>query len=376
MKTIEILDRLIAFDTTSKKSNLGLIDFVESLLLPGGFRVTRLPSPCGQKSGLYAEIGPKVAGGLLLSAHTDVVPVTGQSWTRPAYSMTSEDGKLYGRGTTDMKGFLASALALALGASTEALRHPLALLLTYDEEIGCVGLQQIRSAVTPLLRAPALCIVGEPTEMRLGLGHKGKRAYRAVFHGEAGHSALAPRFQNALHHAGDLMSGLRAVQAEIAEKGPFDPAYDIPYSTVHIGKLNGGTALNIVPSHAEMLFEVRHLADQDMNQLDQRILALVAALNTAADRVAVELETINAYPGLSVDPNQPWLSAGLGGAPDDTTKLAFGTEAGILSQMGIRVVVCGPGSMDGQGHKADEFIHADQLAACDLFLERAFARLC
>lgn len=374
MSTHAILDRLIAFDTVSARSNLPLIAYVEDLLRANDFRVTRFASPCGNKAGLYAEIGPAVQGGVLLSGHTDVVPVEGQAWTKPPFKLTQEGDKLFGRGTTDMKGFVASALALALRARHRTLQRPLALVLSYDEEIGCVGLQQMARALAPLLRAPALCIVGEPTEMQVATGHKGKSAYRATFHGEAGHSALAPKFRNALHLAADFMAELRALQGEIAQTGPFDPGYEVPFTTLHIGKLSGGTALNIVPGHAEMLFEIRALAAQDVGALNARINAIVSKMNAA--HPCVDLECTNTYPGLDVDAARPWVRDFANLAQQDVTKVAFGTEAGILSALGVPTLVCGPGSMAGQGHKPDEFVSAKQLAACDDLLGRVVSHLC
>lgn len=368
MKTLEILDKLVAFDTVSAASNLHLIAYAQDLLKANGFRVTRLPSPCGNKAGLYAEIGPQVAGGLLLSGHTDVVPTDGQKWTKPPFKLTEEDGKLFGRGTTDMKGFIASALALAVKAKDLRLQRPLAIVLSYDEEIGCVGMQEIRADLAPLLRAPALCIVGEPTEMQVATGHKGKAAFKAIFHGQSGHSALAPKFTNALHLAADFMGELRGIQAELAEEGPFDTAYEVPYTTLHVGKLSGGTALNIVPALAEMQFEMRTLALQDVSVLNDRIDGIVSKMNAA--RICVSLERGNTYPGLDVDAAQSWVKNVAGLAQNGLTKVAFGTEAGILSEMGIPTLVCGPGSMEGQGHKADEFVETQQLTACDDLLDR------
>jgi len=374
MTTIDILKRLITFDTVSARSNLPLIAFVEDLLKTHGFRVTRLPSPCGHKAGLYAEIGPEVDGGLLLSAHTDVVPVDGQSWTRPAFDLTLENDKLFGRGTTDMKGFIACVLASAIQAKDLALKRPFAIVLSYDEEIGCVGLQQIKNDLIPLLRAPSLCIVGEPTEMQVATGHKGKTAFKATFHGQAGHSALAPKFQNALYLAADFMTQLRALQDEIAKSGPFDPAYEVPYTTLHVGTLSGGTALNIVPERADMRFEIRALAAQDMTVLNDRINAIASSMNAEEKRVT--LACTNTYPGLDVEASQAWVKDFSTLAQQGLTKVGFGTEAGILSDLGIPTLVCGPGSMEGQGHKADEFISTQQLAACDRLLGRLMQGLC
>ena len=373
MKTLEILDTLISFETTSNKSNLRLIKFVEEFLSQFGFRVNRLSSPCSTKAGIYAEIGPEIDGGILLSAHSDVVPTEGQNWSYPPFKLTPIDDRLYGRGTTDMKGFLASMLALASRVDHKKLPNPLALLITYDEEIGCVGLQQLKSQLTPLLRKPRLCVVGEPTEMQVASGHKGKTAYRATFTGQVGHSALAPKFDNALHIAADFMSGLRKMQKQLAKSGPFDFDYDIPFTTIHVGKLTGGKALNIVPNYAEMLFEIRYLDAQNTDDLIIHIDTIARHFDKDNGLRNVNIEIINNYPGFDVKPNHENIRKLISITNTNRIKVDFGTEAGILSQMSVPTLVCGPGSMSEQGHKADEFITKQQLFACDEFLTKLLA---
>jgi len=370
--TLDILERLIAFDTVSRNTNLELAAYAEDFLTERGFAVTRLPSPDGSKTGLYAEKG--LAGpGVLLSAHTDVVPVDGQVWTRAPFRLACEDGRLYGRGTTDMKGYVASALALADRAAGADLKEPLKIVLSYDEEVGCVGLQQMLERLTPLIGSPRACFVGEPTDMQVAIGHKGKAALRALCHGQGGHSALAPNFTNALYLAGDFLAELRALQADLVAGGARDAAYDVPYSTVHVGKLAGGTALNIVPDHAELTFEYRHLAAD-------RGEDILARIQAAADRVSarypapeayIDVAQSNAYPGLEVPPDSPVVAyARTLTRGSETTKVAFGTEAGFFHQLGVPTVVCGPGSMAGQGHKPDEYLELSQLVACDAMMER------
>ncbi|MGR3617108.1 MAG: acetylornithine deacetylase [Paracoccaceae bacterium] len=376
MTTVDILEKLVGFETVSAQSNLALIEFVQELLTARGFRVSRLPSPCGAKAGLYAEIGPEVDGGLLLSSHTDVVPVEGQDWTRPPFRLTTEGDKLFGRGTTDMKGFLSSALSLAVTVKSQNLQRPLAIVLSYDEEIGCLGLQNMQSKLAPLIRAPSLCIVGEPTEMQVAIGHKGKTSYKATFKGKAGHSALAPKFDNALHFAADFMSGLRSMQSRFAEIGPFDTDYEVPYTTVHVGKFWGGTALNIVPDRAEMLFEARHLAQQNSEELREELDALQKSFGSGVATPRMVLETTNTYPGFEIDPDHGLVTKLVRLTGTQRTKVAFGTEAGILAEMGVPTLVCGPGSMAGQGHKADEFILKQQLQACDDLLAKLLVSIC
>ena len=370
-RTEDILARLIAFDTVSAKSNLALIDHVEDHLTQRGFRVTRIADPDAPKAGLYAEIGPEGAGGVLLSAHTDVVPVDGQDWTRDPFALTLADGRLYGRGTTDMKGFVAAMLRAADAASHLALNEPLKLVLSYDEEVGCLGIARMLDRLTPLIGAPRLAIVGEPTDMRVAIGHKGKRCYRATVRGEAGHSAMAPNFVNALNVAADFVKALQDMQSNLARNGAQDAAYDVPYSTVHVGLLSGGRALNIVPDHAEMTLEIRHLAQDDPDKLEQQI-------TDAATRVAmaygpgagIEVQRLWSYPGLDTPQDAPLVAEVQRLAGTGTTKVAFGTEAGFFDALGIPTVVCGPGSMSGQGHKADEFLLQSELQACDAMLDR------
>lgn len=374
--TLELLDRLIAFDTVSAKSNLALIEYAEAHLKACGFAAQRLPEKSGEKSGLYAEKGP-AGDGVLLSAHTDVVPADGQVWSRDPFRMTQSEGRVYGRGTTDMKGYLASALALAGRAAQADLKEPLKIVLSYDEEIGCVGLQEMLAPLAPMIGQPRACFVGEPTEMQVAIGHKGKAALRAVCTGEAGHSALAPRFTNALHLAAEFIGALRAIQADLAQSGAQDPAYDIPYSTVHIGQMTGGRALNIVPDQAELIFEYRHLAADPAAALLARIEAAAARIEAGfAPGGAIAVAQYNAYPGLEVPPCAAIIKEAQRLAQSERAiKVAFGTEAGFFDELGIPTVVCGPGSMEAQGHKPDEFIALEQLAACDAMMDRILADL-
>ncbi len=372
-RTIEILERLIAFDTVSANSNLGCIDYIEDFLAARGFSITRAPSPDGAKAGLFASLGPEGAG-VVLSAHTDVVPVAGQPWTRDPFRLTGDGDRLYGRGTTDMKGFLATMLAAADRATGAPLREPLRLAISYDEEIGCVGIRNMLGAAAALGR-PRACIVGEPTGMKVATGHKGKAAFRATCHGRAGHSALAPKFVNALHIAADLVTALRGLQSDLAANGARDEAYDVPYSTIHVGRLVGGAALNIVPETAEIDFEIRHLAADDAGDIFRRIDAeaeRIAAPYRATDAAAgVTLVQVNAYPGLGAEEDAPvvvWARRMAGS--DEPLKVPFGTEAGYFDGLGVPTIVCGPGDMAGQGHKADEYVTRDQLAACDRMMDR------
>ena len=372
--TLDLLDKLIAFDTVSKNSNLELAAFVEDYLEQRGFAVHRITDPSGDKTGLYAEKGPD-GDGVLLSAHTDVVPVEGQSWTKDPFRLTREGNRVYGRGTTDMKGYVASVLSLADRAEASKLREPLKIVLSYDEEVGCVGIQQMLERLAPMLGQPRACFVGEPTEMQVAIGHKGKAALRAICHGQNGHSALAPNFVNALHLATDFVSELRSLQKAFETNGNTDPAYSVPYTTLHVGMLSGGKALNIVPDRAELTFEYRHLAsDRGKDILDQIQAAaewVSASYRPRFAEARVEVEQYNAYPGLDVAETEAVIAYAQKLAQSNaTTKVAFGTEAGFFSELGIPTIVCGPGSMEGQGHKPDEYLELAQLTACDAMMDR------
>lgn len=368
--SLEILDRLIAFETVSDRSNLDLISYVEDFLKSRGFRVHRIIDPKEDKAGLFAEIGPSGDGGLLLSAHSDVVPVAGQDWSVPPFKLTRQADRLFGRGTTDMKGFLAEMLALADAVHTRDLNAPLKLLVSYDEEIGCVGISRMKDRLPSLLGRPTLAIVGEPTEMQVAIGHKGKRAYRADIRGEAGHSALAPNFVNALHVAADFVGKLRKMQKATRDNGVCNAAYDVPYTTFHVGQLSGGTALNLVPDKATLLYEFRHLAEDNPDEIEARLQrAAEDATAEFPDPARITLQALAGYPGLSVAASDPVVSLVRSWCDGDTTHVAFGTEAGVLTGLGVPTVVCGPGSMAGQGHKPDEFISVQQLNACSEMLQ-------
>lgn len=376
MLTLDILHRLIAFPTVSRKPNLDLIDYVTTLLDQAGITWELAKSPDGRRANIFATVGPTDRAGVILSGHTDVVPAEGQAWTRDPFRLSVDGGRLYGRGTADMKGFVASAIAAALRAARRPLAMPLHLALSYDEEIGCVGVRGLIEALRTRPIRPAFCIVGEPTTMRIASGHKGKLALRACCQGRVGHSALAPMALNALHLGADFLGVLRAEQAYLVADGARDDAYDIPYSTVHAGIMRGGRALNIVPDSCEIDFEIRNLACDDPHQILRRIAAGAEAISESLrhdfPEVAILIEEMNAYPGLDTPPGAEVIALlrRIGRSDESTCKVAFGTEAGLFNDiLGIPSAICGPGAM-AQGHKADEYIEEGQLAACDRMMDQ------
>jgi acetylornithine deacetylase len=376
----DILDRLLAFDTVSSKPNMALMDYVTDLLEGAGLTVTLDPDAAGGKANLFASTGPLGVPGVMLSGHTDVVPVEGQAWTKPPFALTEAEGRYYGRGAADMKGFVACAVEAMLLAARRPLKVPLHLALSYDEEIGCMGVRSLIDLLAAAPVKPRFCIVGEPTGMQVATGHKGKVALRATCVGREGHSALAPLALNALHLAGDFLGAVRRVQAEVAATGLKDGDYDVPYTTLHVGKMQGGVQVNIVPNHATLDFEIRSLAGEDVAGLIRRLegeaAAIVAPLRGEFPEAAIRVERLWDYPGLGTpsDAEVVRFVKGLTGA-NGTIKVAFGTEGGLFdARLGVPTVICGPGSM-AQGHKPDEWVSVEQVERCRGMLGALVARL-
>lgn len=373
-RVLEILKRLIAFDTVSSESNMALINYVRDLLATKGIESLIVKDDTGGKANLFASTGPKDQPGILLSGHTDVVPVAGQAWTLPPFQATEKDGRIYGRGSCDMKGFIALAIDAMLDAADMHLTRPLQLALSYDEEIGCVGVRRLLDVLHLAPSRPFLCIIGEPTMMQFALGHKGKSSYRTFCHGQEAHSSLAPLAANAIHLASDFIAALRDSQQQIAKTGTQDADFDIPYSTLHVGVIEGGKALNIVPNLCTLDFEYRNLAVDDPNvlldELRERAEAIVREAKLVSSVAAIEIELLNEYPGLDVHPSVEAVRLLHNFAEPDTQhiKVSFGTEGGLFAnRLNVPVVVCGPGSIE-QAHKPDEFIDISQLQAGQKFL--------
>ncbi|MCY4207905.1 MAG: acetylornithine deacetylase [Roseovarius sp.] len=372
--TLAILERLISFPTVSSESNLELIRYVKDHLEECGFRVYVLPDESGHKAGLLAKTGP-LGKGIILSAHTDVVPVADQAWTRDPFRLTREGDRLYGRGTTDMKGFLASTLALASRVKGKKLKEPLSFSISYDEEVGCLGISKMINEIKEKIGVPRECIIGEPTEMQVAVGHKGKRAYSATCTGESGHSALAPNYLNAIYLACELIASLRDIQDEIKTNRAQDDFYAVPHTTLHVGRISGGTALNIVPDVCGIDYEFRHLPGDDPDMLAERIeksaCNIMARYRNRFPSACISIQKLFSYPGIDTPLNSGTVKFARKIAQSKAVgKVDFGTEAGFFDGIGVPSVICGPGSMSGQGHKPDEFLEISQLRACDVMMDR------
>ena len=380
-RVLEILKRLIAFDTVSSEPNMALIEYVRELLASKGIESLIVKDETGKKANLFASTGPRDVPGVLLSGHTDVVPAAGQAWTLPPFQATLRDGRIYGRGTCDMKGFIALAIDAMLDAADMTLIRPLQLALSHDEEIGCVGVRRLLDVLHLAPVRPFLCVVGEPTLMQFAVGHKGKASYRTFCRGQEAHSSLAPRAVNAIHLASDFIAELRKSQKQIEQQGARDEGYDIPYSTVHIGRIDGGKALNIVPNLCTMEFEYRNLPGDNperlLEQLRERAEVLVREARQLSGVAAIEIEVMNEYPALETHPSVEAVRMLHAFAEPGTqhVKVSYGTEGGLFAgRLNVPVVVCGPGSIE-QAHKPDEFIAESQMDAGERFLQSLLGSL-
>lgn len=371
----QILERLVSFPTVSRDSNLELIHFVQDYLAGLGIGCELFYNAERTKANIFATLGPACPGGIVLSGHTDVVPVDGQPWTVDPFSLSERDGRLYGRGTADMKGFIASVLAMVPTFLAKPLARPVYLAFSYDEEVGCLGVRSLLAEIEKRENKPQLCLIGEPTSLQPVLGHKGKLAVRCKVQGAACHSAYAPQGVNAIEYAAKLVGRLADIAEDLAQPQHHDHRFDPPFSTVQTGLIKGGRALNIVPAECEFDFEVRALPGFDP-QVVRTELAVFArkelipkmrSVNAATD---ISFEQLAEYPGLATSPDSEaaQLLAVLTGSSEFST-VAFGSEGGLFDQAGVPAVICGPGSMD-QGHKPDEYVTVDQLEACDAMLGR------
>lgn len=371
----ELLARLVGFATVSRDSNLELIGFIRDYLASHGVHSELIYNPERTKANLFASIGPEDRGGVVLSGHTDVVPVDGQAWSVEPFVLSEREGRLYGRGTADMKGFIASVLAAVPGLTRRRLRLPVHLAFSYDEEVGCLGVRPMLERMQQRPHKPLLCLIGEPTELRPVLGHKGKLAMRCQVRGAACHSAYAPYGVNAIEYAARLIGKLGEIGSRLAQPEHHDPRFDPPFSTVQTGTIQGGRALNIVPAECQFDFEVRTLPGYDAQAVVDQLQGyareqLLPQMQAVQADTGIALQPLSAYPGLATaaDSEAAELLALLSGSREFGT-VAFGTEGGLFHQAGIPTVVCGPGRMD-QGHKPDEFISLEQLHACDALLLR------
>jgi acetylornithine deacetylase len=380
---VQMTKALIAFDTTSRGSNLALIDFAQGLIEQAGGRCRRTHDAGGAKANLFASFGPpgengkERDNGIVLSGHTDVVPVDGQDWSCDPFDAVVKDGKLFGRGASDMKGFIGSALSLLPEIAAAKLTRPLHLALSYDEEVGCVGVTGLLEDLKRENIRPALAIIGEPTLMAIVGAHKGGAKLVTRCCGREGHSSAPDKGANAVMMAGEFMALLESVQNEL--RPDTDARFDPPFSTVQATVVHGGTAVNILAKDAEVIWEYRFLPDRDAAKIVERVKArtdaeILPKYRRRAPEAAFDTALHAHYPGLVMDDDSPAirLARELTGA-NQVEAVAYGTEAGHFQSYGIPAVICGPGSIE-QAHRPDEFVALSELDACTAFLRKVIAK--
>lgn len=372
----KIIDDLIAFDTTSRNSNLELIAYVQKYLEGHGITSELFYNDEGTKANLYATIGPDVAGGIILSGHTDVVPVDGQNWTRDPFHVSEDGSRLIGRGTSDMKSFLGVVLASVPMFKEHDLKTPIHIAFSYDEEVGCLGVRKIIDALNKRHSKPSICIVGEPSGMEVVISHKGKRAYRVEVTGKPAHTSRAPEGVNAIENAARLIAFIADMNQKFVVNGPYDDMFNITHTTCLTSLIEGGIAQNIVPETCNFSFEFRFLPDQNPSDIlapiqDFAKNTLQAAMQKVAPETKIEIIETLGYPGLDTSPDADIVSFGKGLCLSNThSKVDYGTEGGLFQQdSDIETIVCGPGYI-AQAHTPDEFIEIEQIAKCEAFMKR------
>lgn len=377
---IAMLEELVGFDTTSRRSNMALIDFVTAELQAHGVAARLVTNAAGDKANLYASIGPDRDGGVVLSGHTDVVPVDGQRWTGDPFQLCEDSGKLYGRGTTDMKGFIACALALLPEMAQARLNAPIHFALSYDEEIGCRGVPAMIARLVEDIPAPLAVIVGEPTEMKLVNAHKGLAIYRTRIKGRVAHSSQTQAGASAVMAAGRLIAKLHEISEHrrltADPNSPFAP----PYSTMTANTVNGGTAINILAAECQFEWDLRVVPGDDQEAIvaEMRAFArdvVLPDMRGSAPEAEIVIEEISAAPALAPEANgaAEALIRALTGA-NTAEAVAYGTEAGLFQAAGMSTIVCGPGAV-AQAHQPDEWVAIDQLAECTTLLRRLIRHL-
>jgi acetylornithine deacetylase len=379
--SIEMIRTLVGFPTVSRDSNLDLIHYVRDYLkeLGAEFRLTYDDER--RKANLFATLGPAGVPGVVLSGHTDVVPVEGQLWDTDPFQLAEKAGRLYGRGTCDMKSFVAVALAFAPEFARRGLKMPVHFAFSYDEEVGCIGIRRLLSDLAHAGIKPGSCIVGEPTLMRPVVAHKGKQGYRCTVRGLACHSAYAPQGVNAVEAAAEAVAFLKRMARRHRDQGPYDRSFDIAHSTVHTGVIRGGAALNIVPHECVFEFEFRHLPGDDPDVL------LAEFKHYVATAIEPEMRAVHPAAGFAIDSLSVFPSLDTGAESEvvalahelsgsaEIGKVSFGTEGSQFQHAGIPTVICGPGSIE-QAHKPNEFVAIEQVLKCEQFMRRLADRVC
>jgi len=376
---VEMLERLVGFDTVSSKSNMALIEFVRSYLAGFGVEATIIPNEDGTKANLWATIGPQESGGVALSGHTDVVPVEGQPWDTDPFTLVEKDGRYYGRGTCDMKAFPATALALVPEMLAKPLRRPIHFAFSYDEEIGCYGAAKMIPEIVENLPRPSVVIVGEPTSMKVVSAHKGMWDFDVTVTGKEVHSSLPHKGVSAVMNGARLIAKLDEMAKARAAAADPDCPFEPPYSTIHVGTAAGGTASNIVSRRFSFHVDIRHLPDEFPKDIQDEFVAWYEAeilpdMHAVDPGTGIEIGEVHAVPGLKkdLDSEAEQFVRQITG-DNGVHVVSYGTEAGQFQQAGMASIICGPGSIE-QAHQPNEFIDKNQVVACEEFLRNVIGR--
>jgi acetylornithine deacetylase len=374
LSSCDILERLVAFDTTSRDGNIPLIEWIEGYLESCGVSSYRVDYEPGKKTNLFATIGADIEGGIVLSGHTDVVPVDGQDWASHPFELSEREGRYYGRGTCDMKGFISSVLAAVPHLVSTPLKRPVHLAFSCDEEVGCKGVRPLIAHLKDHLPKPMAAIIGEPTSMQVVNAHKSAVTYSTEVLGHEAHSSCTHLGVNAIMIAGELLSELSRIRTDLIREGDPSHRFSPPYSTLHVGLIEGGTAKNIIPRRCSFQWETRLLPGADPHIVPERLQSFAKTLEPAmkqiADDTGIDTRSVNTVPGLAPEPGSEAETLALRLAhANGTHAVSYCTEAGLFQQIGIPSIVCGPGSIE-QAHKPDEYLEVSQLEACDRFIAR------
>ena len=374
MTPFELMEKLVSFPTVSRDTNIPLIDWVADYLESHGIASHRYIHPDQPKHALFAHVGSWEEGAVVLSGHTDVVPALENSWISPAFELTERDGKLFGRGSADMKGFSACALAMIPELVKRDLAIPIHLCLSYDEEVGCIGVGSMVDHLAAMETPPRIAVIGEPTDMKVINGQKGKYSMRVTVTGTAGHSSFAPNHVNAIEYASRAINMIADKARDFEENGPFDDDFTVPHSTMLTTTIGGGTATNVTPDHCEFTFEIRHLPEHDAEaviaDIQQAIMeTLDVEMKAKEPETGFAWEKIFSYPGMGDCTDAPGFELVSNIIPDISGKVSYGSEGGVFEKQGnIPSIICGPGSIK-QAHKPNEFIEISQIEECLDFLE-------
>ena len=383
-ESLEMIEKLVSFDTTSRDSNLGLIEWVRDWLQQLGVESSLVYNKEKNKANLFATIhgkaGKLTTPGIVLSGHTDVVPVDGQAWDTDPFKATIKDGRLYARGACDMKGFIGTALAMTPRFVSADLKAPIHFALSYDEEVGCVGVRGLIEQLTREKFKAAGVIVGEPTSMQVITAHKGKRSFRCTVHGKEAHSALTPQGVNAIEYAAQIITYIRHVADRMGQLEPRDNGFDVPFTTLQTGTIKGGTATNIVPAQCVFDWEFRYLPGANPDAIEREVRGYAESLLPAMKRVSaeagIEITQSSDAPGSYLADTHAVTQLAIALARNDkTAKVAYATEAGLFEKAGLPSIICGPGSIE-QAHKPNEYCDLAQIAQCEAFMDRFLVNMC